>query len=290
MLRGMKNLSWQTSQGSRIVRVGVVRSACYAVETGDGRRYLIDTAVPGERAAIEAQLERLGFKALDAILLTHAHGDHAGNAAAWSRRFGCPVYAPAGEVGQVRAGRCVLPAGATPLGAAVMAVQRRLHVCETFEPVPDVRPLPLGEGVFGPHLGVVATPGHTECSASIVVDGEAALVGDALIHRGRSVFPPFADRPEQVGDAWRVLLGTGAETFLCAHGGPVGRALLERSLAALERPGRLPPPKNPAPLCALSCVTPCGLSPCRHRRRHSPSKTRSRSKSNRPRGGAPPVS
>ena len=122
MLRGMKNLSWQTSQGSRIVRVGVVRSACYAVETGDGRRYLIDTAVPGERAAIEAQLERLGFKALDAILLTHAHGDHAGNAAAWSRRFGCPVYAPAGEVGQVRAGRCVLPAGATPLGAAVMAV------------------------------------------------------------------------------------------------------------------------------------------------------------------------
>lgn len=89
MLRGMKNLSWQTSQGSRIVRVGVVRSACYAVETGDGRRYLIDTAVPGERAAIEAQLERLGFKALDAILLTHAHGDHAGNAAAWSRRFGC---------------------------------------------------------------------------------------------------------------------------------------------------------------------------------------------------------
>ncbi len=240
MLRVMKNLSWQTSQGSRIVRVGVVRSACYAVETGDGRRYLIDTAVPGERAAIEAQLERLGFKAFDAILLTHAHGDHAGNAAAWSRRFGCPVYAPAGEVGQVRAGRCVLPAGATPLGAAVMAVQRRLHVCETFEPVPDVRPLPLGEGVFGPHLGVVATPGHTECSASIVVDGEAALVGDVLIHRGRSVFPPFADRPEQVGDAWRVLLGTGAETFLCAHGGPVGRALLERSLAALERPGRRP--------------------------------------------------
>ena len=48
----------------------------------------------------------------------------------------------------MRAGRCVLPAGATPLGAAVMAVQRRLHVCETFEPVPDVRPLPLGEGVF----------------------------------------------------------------------------------------------------------------------------------------------
>ena len=70
----MKNLAWQTSQGSRIVRVGVVRSACYAVETGDGRRFLVDTAVPGERAAIEAQLERLGFDAFDAILLTHAHG------------------------------------------------------------------------------------------------------------------------------------------------------------------------------------------------------------------------
>lgn len=234
----MKNLAWQTSQGSRIVRVGVVRSACYAVETGDGRRFLVDTAVPGERAAIEAQLERLGFDAFDAILLTHAHGDHAGNAAAWSRRFGCPVFAPEGEADQVRAGRCVLPAGATPLGAAVMAVQRRLHVCEAFEPAPDVRLLPLDEGAFGPCLKVVATPGHTECSASFVVDGEAALVGDALIHRGRSVFPPFADRPERVGDAWHTLLGTGAETFLCAHGGPVGRALLERSLEALERSGR----------------------------------------------------
>ena len=71
-----------------------------------------------------------------------------------------------------------------------------------------------------------------------MVDGEAALVGDALIHRGRSVFPPFADRPERVGDAWHTLLGTGAETFLCAHGGPVGRALLERSLEAFERSGR----------------------------------------------------
>ena len=194
--------------------------------------------MPGERAAIEVQLERLGIDAFDAILLTHAHGDHVGNAAAWSRRFDCPVFAPAGEAGQVRAGRCVLPAGATPLGAAVMAVQRRLHVCETFEPVFDVRPLPLDGRAFEPHLEVVATPGHTEFSVSFVVDGEAALVGDALIHRGRSVFPPFADRPEQVGDSWRILLGTGAETFLCAHGGPVGRALLERSLEALERSER----------------------------------------------------
>jgi phosphoribosyl 1,2-cyclic phosphodiesterase len=61
------------------------------VEAG-GTRVLIDCGFAVRE--VEARAERLGFDlaSLDAILVTHEHGDHIGGVARLSRSYGLPVY------------------------------------------------------------------------------------------------------------------------------------------------------------------------------------------------------
>ena len=56
---------------------------------------LVDTGVKGEADEIISQIENQGFslKEIRTIVLTHAHGDHAGNAAVLSERTGASVLA-----------------------------------------------------------------------------------------------------------------------------------------------------------------------------------------------------
>lgn len=61
---------------------------------------LVDSGLTGEAKQIAAQLQEAGFalSELRAIVLTHAHGDHTGNAAELARRSGAEVLAHRNEV------------------------------------------------------------------------------------------------------------------------------------------------------------------------------------------------
>jgi L-ascorbate metabolism protein UlaG (beta-lactamase superfamily) len=65
--------------------------ACFLVE-GDGRRIVIDPFLTGNPAAVTTA-DRL--PTLDAILLSHGHRDHLGDAIPLSRRDRAPIVAPA---------------------------------------------------------------------------------------------------------------------------------------------------------------------------------------------------
>src|SRR5215212_7055047 len=60
---------------------------------------LLDTGFPGDAARIRRQVEALGLGAKDvrAILLTHGHIDHAGNAAKLREWSPAPIYAHPAE-------------------------------------------------------------------------------------------------------------------------------------------------------------------------------------------------
>jgi metallo-beta-lactamase class B len=85
--------------------VGTAGLSSILVETADGL-ILIDGGLPQSAALIDASIRQLGFDPLhiSAILLSHAHFDHAGGIAALQRLSGATVYSS-------DAGRLVLESG-----------------------------------------------------------------------------------------------------------------------------------------------------------------------------------
>lgn len=60
------------------------------IQTGE-RAVLIDTGDAGEREKLERELAAAGCERLDALILTHGHADHIGNAAWLVRNYGVRV-------------------------------------------------------------------------------------------------------------------------------------------------------------------------------------------------------
>src|SRR5581483_1043301 len=128
-------------------------SAAYAIETAQGL-VLVDSGLEPDAGPVKAELAKLGldWRTIRAVLLTHAHGDHTGGAAALRAETGAKVYAGEGDAGVLRDG------------------SSREAFFSTFS-MPDHAPRPTpvdvelgGDEVldFGDvRIRALATPGHT---------------------------------------------------------------------------------------------------------------------------------
>jgi len=84
---------------------------------------------------------------------------------------------------------------------------------------------------FGFDIDLISTPGHSSGSISIIVNNEIALVGDTMIGIFKSsIFPPFADNPEELIKSWEKLLLTDCRLFLPGHGGEIKKNRVERCI------------------------------------------------------------
>ncbi len=112
--------TWTTDNGQTVTLVLGGRSNVFLVSAG-GRNLLVDTGPAFLWRPLSRRLERLGIQRLDGLALTHAHFDHAGNAARIRGMFACPVYVHRSEAGLLEAGRNPVIRGTNPFGAAVAA-------------------------------------------------------------------------------------------------------------------------------------------------------------------------
>jgi glyoxylase-like metal-dependent hydrolase (beta-lactamase superfamily II) len=180
--------------GTTWERVDLGFVSAYVLARG-GEAAIVDTGTAGSEDDIAAGLEGigLGWDAVGHVILTHLHGDHVGS-------LGAVLDAAADATGY--AGAEDLPGISAPRPLVAVAD---------------------GDDVFG--LTIVATPGHTPGSISVLDEAGGILVaGDAL---GTSDGAVQGSNPQFTADmdaAMASVAKLGAlrfETLLVGHGDPI---------------------------------------------------------------------
>jgi glyoxylase-like metal-dependent hydrolase (beta-lactamase superfamily II) len=205
---------------------------------------LVDTGAPGDARRILGGLQRLGISAgeVSLIVLTHGHSDHTGNAAELRDALRAPIAMHAGDLALVRQGR---NGDFVNMGLEA-AVSRRF----VDRPFPAFEPdILLEEGsdltAFGLEATLLHTPGHSQGSLSLLLDGGTAIAGDILrggllggkVFAGRPSYPyfmPSLDALPELRAGVRRVLDTGAQRLLVGHGGPIAGSTAEAWLARVE--------------------------------------------------------
>jgi hydroxyacylglutathione hydrolase len=181
---------------------------------------LVDAGLPGEERAILRRIRAAGGGHLRLIVITHAHLDHYGSAAALRRLTGAPIAIH-------RADGEALARGETPLGSARSwgkVVQVLLPLFErVLRPEPTSADLRMEEGdsleQFGLEATVVHIPGHTPGSICLVVEGQFGFVGDLVSTNGRPhVQHLYAQDWSLLQESLHRLRGLGLVRLYPGHG------------------------------------------------------------------------
>lgn len=212
----------------------------------EGRRFLVDTGHPVERIALLLDLWKAGVRKkgdLTAILLTHRHSDHAGNAAFLRKRFACPVVCHEDDAplltGKAKPSR-LGGRGARFFEEALCWFEdrwpARCEVDETYK-----------TGAWRWDFEVTNVPGHTEGSVVLyhgatktLFSGDTILAGPPplrSIEYLRLAVPGFSiDAPTCHANVKRFLAKLPPTRTLCSgHGPAVKTATHEKLLRLLER-------------------------------------------------------
>ncbi len=155
----------------------------WLLRDGAGRAFLVDTGHPLERPVLLASLWRAGVRRpgdLTAVLLTHRHSDHAGNAAWLRRRFRCDVVCHE-EDAPALSGACLPPRlarrGARLHEELLCRIEDRFPARSTVDET-------FGAGSWRHGFEVVPAPGHTEGSVLLYHAPTATLFGGDVILAG----------------------------------------------------------------------------------------------------------
>lgn len=225
------NRKWETNGGCQVWQILNDHGHGFLISDGI-KNILVDTGRAKDRRQLFLALESHHVKALQALFITHAHYDHVQNAAEVKRRYGAPVIIHSEERMNLCAGKSSAIKGAMPFTRLLTnTFDEYIERGYRYEPVePDIvfnEQYEIPD--FGCDLRIIHTPGHTRGSSCMIIDGGIVLAGDTVFHIFRnSVFPPFAEDPVSLMQSWKLLLDTGCNIFLPAHGGAISRDLLQR--------------------------------------------------------------
>lgn len=221
------------SLGHGVHRLSVGSNA-YLVDGDDGV-VLLDTGIPGRLPRIRDGLSAIGRELGDlrAVLITHAHPDHVGSAAAVVEAGGRPVCMSPTDAAVARGDAPVQP-------PPMMDLVGPLKGLFALAPKPDL--VAVDHEVDETHCfglpqdwRVIETPGHTSGHLSFVLDRAGGLLfaGDAAMvsRRGRVVRGVFNGRSRAVDAS---IARLAEHEFAAAYFGH-GRPLTSAAAAAFRR-------------------------------------------------------
>ena len=241
-----------THVGPGVYRLCSVDTNWYLLEEG-GRLTVLDAGLPGDWRQFLSALSQLGHSPadVDAVLITHHHRDHAGNAerlrSSGARVFSHPVDAPYLRGEQQLSDRGIVRYIWRPWYAFYVL----RYVAKGITRTPSIAQLhELGDGALVDVPGsprVIHAPGHTPGSCALFLEESSLLfTGDALVTldvargpRGRQgpqvVRGPHTADAGLATESLDVLSGTAARTVLPGHGEPWTDGI-DRAVAIARRP------------------------------------------------------
>jgi glyoxylase-like metal-dependent hydrolase (beta-lactamase superfamily II) len=218
-------------------RLASVDTNWYLLEAG-GRLTVLDAGLPRDWREFSSALSRLGHTPadIDAVLITHHHPDHAGNAER-IRSLGARVLAHPADAPYLRGEKHLSHSGhARFLWRPWYALYMLRYLAKGITRVPPVAALDeLADGEVLDVPGsprVIHAPGHTAGSCALLLEDRSLLFsGDALVTldvargpRGRAgpqiIRGPVTEDADLAVESLDALAATNAETVLPGHGEP----------------------------------------------------------------------
>lgn len=208
---------------------------------------LVDAGLPNSEAKFEAILKREGlqFSDIKLLVITHAHIDHAGNAARMRELTGAPILGHTNDLVYFRGKEKMTFCSTGWVGKVFLKTGLPQSPYRAFEPdilLSDKEEFDLKS--FGLQARVISTPGHTAGSISVISNDGVAIVGDLVasgILLGGIAFssipkrPPFEDDPYVVAQELERIIDLGAQDFYMGHGGPLKRKAVEKHVFNLRK-------------------------------------------------------
>ena len=181
---------------------------------------LVDTGSAGSARRVLTALEAVGRAPDDVrqIVLTHSHGDHAGEGARLRELTGAPVLAGAADVEAI-AGRAPYAHAPRAWGRAVYGWLARFPRFEVDRGVTERTEIDGG-------LVVLPAPGHTAGHLAVwAPDDRALMAGDAVwnVAGFRPSWRAFTQDPERNRETVRELADLPSESVFTGHGPPIRR-------------------------------------------------------------------
>jgi glyoxylase-like metal-dependent hydrolase (beta-lactamase superfamily II) len=197
----------------------------YLIEEPDGY-VLIDTGFPKSADKILKGIETVGVapNQIRHIILTHAHPDHIGSAAALKKATGAAVYAHAVDASIIEAGTGYRKATAAP-GFRNGIMFRILSAGKkTFEATSVDHLIGDGESFpFDPNLRAIHIPGHSAGQIALLWnrDGGVLFTADACINRGGMRLTAAIEDLEETRRSLAKLAGLSFKYACFGHGPPI---------------------------------------------------------------------
>lgn len=211
---------------SQIIQLKLKLSNAFVIK--EKKLIMVDTGSPGETSLILRKMAAMGLNIQDLALIvhTHAHTDHCGCSADLKKQLNSPIAvhrsdaqsfsngADAPIVPISRLGRCLMPF----LKGGYPAAAIDILLADEF----DLSP-------YGVEGKIIATPGHTPGSVSVILDNGEAIAGD-LIGGGRlmGMLQPARPRYHHWYSDFDVakmsiarLMSTAPAKVFVGHGGPL---------------------------------------------------------------------
>jgi glyoxylase-like metal-dependent hydrolase (beta-lactamase superfamily II) len=235
-----------------IHRLGARLVSWYLIESR-GRFTVVDAGNPNQYEQLPKALASLGksMTHVDAVVLTHAHGDHLGSSVRMKHESDAEVLVHLADE-QLALGRDSHKSEQGYLRHAFRPFAWRsllfFMLGGAAKAVPHVGVSTFGHGEMLDVPGsprVIHTPGHTEGSACIFLeDRNVVFTGDALVTldvmtgaTGPRLMPAsFNKDSAKASESLAVLAGVMAETVLPGHGEP-WRGSLGEAIAAARAAG-----------------------------------------------------